>query len=58
MDEAPSDTLTADTVERDLVLVGLPGMYDPPRQEAKDAIAKCRAGGIRVVMITGDHPHR
>jgi Ca2+-transporting ATPase len=49
--------LTADAVERDLVFVGLSGMYDPPRQEAKEAVAKCRAAGIRVVMITGDHPH-
>lgn len=57
MDEAAPDALTADIVEHELVFVGLSGMYDPPRQEAKVAIAKCRAAGIRVVMITGDHPH-
>jgi Ca2+-transporting ATPase len=55
-DAAPAD-LTADAVEHDLVFVGLAGMHDPPRQEAKEAVAKCRAAGIRVVMITGDHPH-
>jgi len=46
---------TQESVERELVFVGLSGMYDPPRQEAKEALAKCRAAGIQVVMITGDH---
>jgi Ca2+-transporting ATPase len=48
--------LAVDEVERDLVFIGLSGMYDPPRIEAKDAIKKCNDAGIRVVMITGDHP--
>ena len=55
LDNHSSGDLTADAVERNLVFVGLSGMYDPPRQEARKAVATCLAAGIHVVMITGDH---
>jgi Ca2+-transporting ATPase len=56
LDNALPADLTADAVEHDLIFVGLSGMHDPPRREAKEAVEKCHAAGIRVVMITGDHP--
>ena len=46
----------ADAVERELRLIGLLAFEDPPRSEAADALAACRRAGVRVAMVTGDHP--
>lgn len=53
-DSIPNDK-TTENVEKDMVLVGLTGMIDPARPEAKEAIEECKSAGIIPIMITGDH---
>lgn len=54
IDEVP-DNPTSESLENELTFMGLVGMIDPPRPEAKDAVDICRKAGIKPVMITGDH---
>jgi len=50
------DATAGESLERDLIFVGTVGMIDPPREEAAVAIGEAHRAGIRVIMITGDHP--
>ncbi|MBQ5771673.1 MAG: HAD-IC family P-type ATPase, partial [Clostridia bacterium] len=54
LEKAPSKE-DAETLENDLTIIGLVGMIDPPRPEAREAVKECKKAGIRPVMITGDH---
>lgn len=53
-DKIPND-ISSDNIENDVIFVGLVGMIDPPRNEAMDAIDKCKTAGINTIMITGDY---
>ena len=54
--DGPTNSDAREGVESELVFRGLVGLYDPPRQESKDAVKRCHRAGVGVHMLTGDHP--
>jgi Ca2+-transporting ATPase len=55
LDSKPDDP-QPDSIEQSIRIMGMAGLMDPPREEAKQAVEECRSAGITPVMITGDHP--
>ncbi|EAQ88307.1 hypothetical protein CHGG_04926 [Chaetomium globosum CBS 148.51] len=55
-DSDPTEDAARTAVEQDLILLGLAGIYDPPRRETSPSIFECSKAGIKVHMLTGDHP--
>ena len=53
--EAGADAVPRDEAESALVFLGLVALEDPPRAGVADAVARCRAAGLRIIVITGDH---
>ncbi|ORX93774.1 potassium/sodium efflux P-type ATPase [Basidiobolus meristosporus CBS 931.73] len=56
LSETHPDYWEREQVDKNMVFLGLVGIYDPPRAESKDAVRECYKAGIRVHMLTGDHP--
>ncbi|KAI8335704.1 potassium/sodium efflux P-type ATPase [Chlamydoabsidia padenii] len=53
--QVSSDTFTREHIEQDMIFLGLVGIYDPPREESRQAVESCHQAGITVHMLTGDH---
>ncbi|CAO3676740.1 unnamed protein product [Rhizopus stolonifer] len=53
--EVTAETFSREWVEQEMIFLGLVGIYDPPRNESKDAVDECHKAGITVHMLTGDH---